>query len=120
MSGGRNDILGVWAAAWLVIVTINAWAAFYLDAPPSEEAVTGILITEVVYSFLALFVSLLDSTPYDYQRNYTFGFVGGLLGLEAAILILMFYVPPQTRTDPLVISFFVFACSWPGFAWGIL
>lgn len=112
-----SEEFGIWSAVWLVIVTINAWLAFYLDGPAPEAAAAFTIMVEGVYTF-AGFLRAMDFPDFDEQRsNITRCIVAGLLGVEAALLVLMFYIPPPAQTDPLVISFFVFALSWMGFAW---
>lgn len=114
------ELVDVWASAWLVIVTINAWLAFCLGARPSVEAVSCMIFAEGLFTLLAFLAVLIVAVEYKSQLNYVRGFVVGLLGLEVAILALMFFVPPPAQTDPVVISFYFFAFFWPGFAFGMV
>ncbi|KAK8094785.1 hypothetical protein PG997_001470 [Apiospora hydei] len=120
MKQDRTEQHVVWAAVCLVIVTINAWPAFFMDgSPPSllqEAAAWLILLTEAIYTFSAK-VGTADSTSFQKTHKPARCAAAGFLGLEAALLVLLLYVPAPAQTHPLVISFFSFGFFWLGFGW---
>ncbi|KAK7977201.1 hypothetical protein PG988_004691 [Apiospora saccharicola] len=87
------------AGMWLVLVTLNAWLACYTHASIPESIPRCMLAAECMFSFCAIsgVKNIVEQDGY-YNKNPTrvngnWCTAAGMLGLEAAILVLMFFVP---------------------------
>ncbi|KAK8039522.1 1-pyrroline-5-carboxylate dehydrogenase [Apiospora rasikravindrae] len=119
MNQGQTEQHVVWAGVGLVLATINAWLAFFLNAPLCgcrQVAAIFLLCAEGLFTFCAL-CGVASSDSFRQSHKPSCCAAAGLLGLEAGVLVLMFYVPAPAQTDSLVISFFAFGCFWLGLGW---
>ncbi|KAK7921474.1 hypothetical protein PG985_009496 [Apiospora marii] len=113
-----------WAGVYLVLATINGGLALVAKRgwPYSRSSFEGALaIVFLCELFFSVFLLFYISEPGPESRpspppipgeKWTFAFVGGMLGLEAAILTVLFRVSDPNLAD---LSFWVFALFWLGF-----
>ncbi|KAK7977197.1 hypothetical protein PG988_004687 [Apiospora saccharicola] len=107
-----------WAGVCLVLATngglsIVARRGCACGIETWGNAFLTIIILELLYTLVAL-IYIADSTsgPPSPKGKCIFAFAGGMLGLEVALLLLLFLVADPNPAD---FSFWVFGLFWLGF-----
>ncbi|KAK8133598.1 hypothetical protein PG984_005610 [Apiospora sp. TS-2023a] len=108
-----------WAGVCLVLATINGGLSIVARRGCTcgvqnwADAFVAIILLELLYSFVALiYIADSASGPPSPNGKCIFALAGGMLGLEVALLVLLFLVADPNPAD---FSFWVFGLFWLGF-----